>query len=98
MSERPLAFLDQGFGQYTEEEFEVAHQNFIEKGTPKYIYTYFKEVELNISEIDLEDLTSLKNFQSKLKELGHFYTSYKSIEDLQRQLKNQLDKIFPQMA
>ena len=85
-------------GKYTEEEFEVAYRNFKEKGKPQYIYTYFKIVGVeDISEIDLEDLTSLKNFQSKLKELGHYPTSYESSKDLQRQLKNQLDKILPEM-
>ena len=81
-------------GKYTEEEFEVAHANFKEKGKPKYIFTYFKEVPLTTSSVNLEDLISLKNFQSKLDSLGHFFTNYKSIEDLERQLGNQLDKNF----
>ena len=45
----------------------------------------------------MDDLISLKKFQEKLKALGHFYTPYTSIEDLNRQLKNQLDKILEEM-
>lgn len=85
-------------GKYTEEEFEVAHAHFKEPGKPRYIYTYFKELQVNISDVSIvEDLVSLKNFKEKLDGLGHFYTSYKSIEDLNRQLKNQLDRILEDM-
>ena len=84
-------------GQYTEEEFEVAHKNFIEKGKPKYIFTYFKDVQVSTSEMNVEDLTSLQKFRDKLKALGHYYTTYNSIEDLERRLKIQLDKIFEKM-
>ena len=80
-------------GNFSEEEFEVAHTNFQEVGKPKYIFTYFKDVQINVSDMSIEDLISLENFKGKLDKLGHFYTSYKSIEDLNRQLKNQLDKI-----
>ncbi len=85
-------------GKYTEEEFEVAHAHFKEAGKPKYIYTFFKEVQVSASDMGIvEDLVSLKDFREKLDELGHFYTSYKSIEDLNRQLKNQLDRIIEDM-
>jgi hypothetical protein len=85
-------------GKYTEEEFEVAHAHFKESGKPKYIYTYFKEVQISASDMSIvEDLISLKNFKEKLDGLGHFYTSYNSIEDLSGQLKNQLDRIIEDM-
>ena len=84
-------------GKYTEEEFEVAYANFKEKGKPKYIYTYFKEMQISTSNMNLDDLIGLQSFKEKLSALGHFYTIYKSTEDLIRQLKNQLDKIFDEM-
>ena len=40
-------------GKYTEEEFEVAHTNFMEKGKPKYIFTYFKDVQVSTSKMNL---------------------------------------------
>ncbi len=80
-------------GKYTEEEFEVAYANFKKRGKPKYIYTYFKDVQLIVSDMNMDDLISLNNFKKKLSDLGHFYTSYKTIEDLTGQLRNQLDKI-----
>jgi len=84
-------------GKYTEEEFEVACANFKEKGKPKYIYTYFKVVQISTSDMNLDDLVSLQRFKEKLNVMGHFYTPYKSTEDLIRQLNNQLDKIFEEM-
>ena len=85
-------------GQYTEEEFEIAHQSFKKVGKPKYIYTFFKDVQLNLSEVDMEDFMSLNSFKKKLSSLGHFHTSYKSIQDLNGQLKNQLDVIIEDMS
>ena len=64
---------------------------------PRYIYTFFKEVNINISELNIEDFTSLRNFQNKLRDIGHFYTPYKSIEDLIRKLRNQLDMIIEEI-
>jgi hypothetical protein len=37
---------------------------------------------------------SLWEFQNKLGELGHFWTSYDNIEHLKRHFSDQLDKIF----
>ena len=50
-------------------------------------------MKLNLFEINMDDMQSLKNFQKYISDLGHFYTPYKSIEDLLRQLDNQFDKI-----
>jgi len=85
-------------GKYTEEEFETAYQSFKANGKPKYIYTYFKKVQLDTSNLNMEHLNSLKNFQKKLSDLGHFYTRYESTPDLLRQLDNQLDKILEDMG
>ncbi|MEM6967044.1 MAG: leucine-rich repeat domain-containing protein, partial [Bacteroidota bacterium] len=80
-------------GKYTREEFKIAHQNFQERNKPKYVYTYFKEVSYGGTEEDLKKLKSLVNFKKYVGRLGHFYTLYKSTEDLERQLREQLDKI-----
>ena len=81
-------------GKYTAEEFEVAYANFQSNGKPEYVYTFFKEVQVKVSDPNvLEDLTSLRDFKEKLHALGHFPTPYTSSEDLTGQLRNQLDKI-----
>lgn len=77
-------------GKYTEEEFEVAFNQFKDTGKP-FIYTYFKEALLSTEELD-ETVLSLIKFKKKLANLGHFPTTYKNIDDLKYQFNKQLDK------
>ena len=76
-------------GKYTEEEFSVAHESFKNAGKPKYVYTYFKNVQVSLSDVDEEDFLSLLRFKRRLKELGHYQTAYNSTEDLTRHRGNQ---------
>jgi len=78
-------------GKFTEEEFDNAHRQFLNTGKP-LIYTFFKNADLKAGDIGDEILT-LINFKKKLDSLGHFYTSYNNIEHLQRQFKDQLEKL-----
>jgi internalin A len=79
-------------GIYTEEEFDVAHTTFKNFGKP-LIYTYFKQSHGPYDIRMQEDLNSLWDFQKKLKDLGHYPTSYASIEDLKLQFQQQLDTL-----
>jgi hypothetical protein len=38
-------------------------------------------------------IASLRQFQKKLTDPGHFYTRYSSIDDLKLQFRDQLDKL-----
>lgn len=77
-------------GKYTEEEFETAFGQFKATNKP-FIFTYFKSA---ISTADLNnDVLSLLQFKKKLGSLGHFYTVYKNIEELQLKFGQQLDKL-----
>jgi hypothetical protein len=79
-------------GKFTEEEFEVAHRQFLDTGKP-LIYTYFKNAPVNTGDIG-EEMLSLLAFKKKLGDLGHFYAGYDNIEHLKRQFRDQLEKIF----
>jgi len=79
-------------GKFTREEFEIAFGQFKETNRP-WIYTYFKNENIAIGDIDMDDFLSLKSFQKKLKELGHFQTTYKSLGDLKAHFGDQLDKL-----
>ena len=79
-------------GKYTEEEFDVAHQTFRATGKP-LIYTYFRTATVSTSDVNVDDLISLRNFQKKLGELGHFQAEYDSTEGLKRHFRDQLDKL-----
>ncbi|MEM1293249.1 MAG: hypothetical protein AAGH67_17435 [Cyanobacteria bacterium P01_H01_bin.162] len=79
-------------GKYTEEEFDVAHQRFLDTGKP-LIYTYFQKTTVSTSASNRDALMSLWDFQRKLSDLGHFQTEYESIDELKRHFRDQLDKL-----
>jgi hypothetical protein len=78
-------------GKYTEEEFKTAFGEFKANNKP-FIFTYFKDALISMGELN-DDVLSLLQFKKKLGELGHFYTVYKNIEDLQLKFGQQLDKL-----
>ncbi|MDR1116492.1 MAG: leucine-rich repeat domain-containing protein [Tannerella sp.] len=75
-------------GKYTDEEFDTAHDQFVKTEKP-LVYVYIKNAPIN----NKKDTDSLFEFKEKLKELGHFPTEYKNIEDLKYQFKMQLGKL-----
>lgn len=79
-------------GRYTEEEFDVAHSSFKSKGKPQ-IFTFFKDSEISIATANRDDLNSMWAFQEKLQNLGHFWTTYKNIDDLKLRFKLQIEKL-----
>ena len=83
-------------GKYTLEEFETAYGQFKKSDRP-LVYTYFKHALIDSGALELDDLRSVKEFQTKLKELGHFQTVYKSSDDLKFKFSNQLEKVLSQI-
>lgn len=79
-------------GQYSKEEFEVAHKSFKTTGKP-IIYTYFRRSEVPNDRCLRKDLNSLWDFQEKLSDLGHYYTEYNNMQDLLLQFGRQLDQL-----
>ena len=80
-------------GKFTEEEFDTAYGQFKATKNPR-IYTFFKNAHVSMGDIN-EEVMSLLQFKRKLKDLGHFSTSYDNIEHLKRQFRDQLDKLLP---
>jgi len=72
-------------GEYTNEEFEIAFESFKKSKRP-FIYTYFKNIDFNAD-------ISLKEFQAKLKKMGHFYNTYHNYDNLWNQFNNELDRL-----
>jgi hypothetical protein len=79
-------------GKFTEEEFDIAHRQFKDRGRPR-IYTFFKNATIMTGDAREKDLNSLWAFRNRLSQLGHFCTSYDNIEHLKRQFRDQLDKM-----
>jgi hypothetical protein len=81
-------------GKFTEEEFDTAHCQFKDTRRPR-IYTFFKNAPVDMGNLG-DEVLSLLQFKKKLASLGHFYTMYNNIEHLQRQFRDQLDKLLGQ--
>ncbi|MDY6933377.1 MAG: COR domain-containing protein [Spirochaetota bacterium] len=81
-------------GRFTLEEFETAFGQFKKTKKP-LIYTYFKNAPFNTGDLKEQDTQSIFAFQKKLKELGHYQTVYKNIDDLKLQFDEQLKKVLP---
>lgn len=84
-------------GMYTQEEFKVSFDHYKNNGKP-YVYTYFKDEPIAPSRMNEGNLGSLINFREELKQLGHYPTVYKNIDDLKYQFKMQLQKILPELS
>ncbi len=78
-------------GKYTEEEFDKAFSRFKATSKPK-VFTYFKNAPVLTGNLN-EDIISLLQFKNKLFQLGHYITTYTSIDDLKFQFDQQLDKL-----
>lgn len=78
-------------GTYTEEEFETAFGQFKATNKP-FIFTYFKDAPISTGALN-DEVLSLLQFKKKLGTLGHFFTTYKNVEDLQLKFGQQLDKL-----
>ena len=79
-------------GSYTAEEFETAFGAFRVEKKP-LIYTFFKDDLVLTGDID-ESIVSLLEFKKKLSGLKHYYTRYRSAEELKWLFSRQLDKLY----
>lgn len=79
-------------GRYTADEFETAFGAFREGNKP-LIYTYFKDDLVLTGDID-ENIVSLLEFKKKLDALKHYFTRYRSAEELKWLFSRQLDKLY----
>ena len=79
-------------GKFTDGEFEAAWGQFKAGGKPR-IFTYFKNADIKTGSARRDDLTSLWDFQDKLKRLGHYPSNYESNADLKFQFRNQVNRL-----
>lgn len=84
-------------GKFTAEEFDTAYENFTRNDRPA-IYTYFKDGDIKISTINPDDVMSLIAFRQRLKNIGHFPTSYENIDTLKHHFSEQLRMLLPKLT
>jgi hypothetical protein len=78
-------------GDYTHEEFITAQGQFQAERKP-FIFTYFKQVPFGF-DVSTPEAKSLREFQEKLKKLGHFYCHYQDTNDLWNQFNKELERL-----
>lgn len=80
-----IALFHTRVGKYTNEEFDVAHNQFEKSKTDKpYIYTYFKTGEV-------DRCHDIRIFAQKIDGLDHFYSLYDNQSSLENDFNHQLD-------
>lgn len=75
-------------GQYTREEFEVAHAQFKATGKP-LVYAYFKTAKAD-KLVDAADQQSLDDFRAHLNQIEQDVRRYENVEGLQLHFLQQL--------
>lgn len=78
-------------GKYTHEEFITAQGQFLATRKP-FIFTYFKQVPSGFDE-STSDAQSLRAFEKKLHDLGHFPCAYTHFTDLWTLFNKELDRL-----
>ena len=89
-----LALFYKKVGQFTKEEFELAYKNLKEGNKPQYLYVYFKGGDIPIDEVD-EEILKINKLKKEIQKYKQIHGSYDSIDNLNFQLKRQLDLIIP---
>lgn len=88
-----VALFSTKIGKYTKEEFQAALERYKKGANPQYIFTFFKNQEVRVSNIDKTEISHFFSFQNQLKDLGHYYTTFTSTSDLFYSFHSQLEKI-----
>jgi tetratricopeptide (TPR) repeat protein len=83
-------------GEFTKEEFDKAYGAFKSAKNPRYLYVYFKDANIKISEVTKEymDVIELKE---EIQRIEQIYCHFDSIDNLILQLNKQLNLIIPEL-
>ncbi|MDY9924334.1 DUF4062 domain-containing protein [Methanobacterium sp.] len=71
-------------GSGTEEEYNIAYERYQQNPDQLQIMFYFNKAQINFEDIDPEQITSIREFKSKLGEEGVLYWPYEGIDNFER--------------
>lgn len=80
-------------GSGTEEEFLRAYERYKEDQNSMEIMFYFKTTPISPVDLDPDQLKAISEFQSKLSDLGGFYSEFGSIEEFRNNIMRHLSMI-----
>lgn len=77
----------------TLEEFEIAYKKYQENPDSVDLLIYFKNSPLSISDIDVDQISKIKNFRSGLGDKGGLYWTFDSLQDFEATLRGHLSNL-----
>ncbi|MGA1871733.1 MAG: SUMF1/EgtB/PvdO family nonheme iron enzyme [bacterium] len=87
-----IALFFKRVGQFTLEEFEIAHANLYAGHKPHYLFVYFSSGPID------EEVLEIKELKQRIQKHEQIYCSYTSTEDLILQVNQQLDLVASEIA
>jgi len=79
-------------GQFTKEEFYLAYKNLKYGSNPKYMFVFFKEANIPMSEIN-EDFMAVMKLKRDIENFGQIYNTFENVDNLINKIQRQLDYI-----
>lgn len=80
-------------GSGTEEEFENAYKRHTNNEVVEIMF-YFNDASFKMDEIDIEQVAKVKQFKTKVSNLGGLYALYDGEEDFEKKLRTHLTSYF----
>ncbi len=85
-----IALFYRKVGQFTEEEFRLAYENWKKQAKPNFIFVYFKSGKIEIEEVN-EEILKIGRLKKEIQQYQQIYRTFTSTEDLILDLQHQLE-------
>jgi formylglycine-generating enzyme required for sulfatase activity/predicted ATPase len=79
-------------GDFTLQEFELAHERLKQNQKPHYLFVFFKEIVMDDS-IDIDDYMKVMQIKKTIKKYQQIYQTYSTIDSLKLKINEQLNLI-----
>jgi hypothetical protein len=79
-------------GQFTKEEFDLAYKNLKSDKKPQFLFVFFKETQIPISEID-DEMLEVKKLRKTIESYQQIYNTFTHVDSLIHIIKRQLDLV-----
>lgn len=70
-------------GKLSYEEFQIAWDNFTRNNKPKKIVVFFKNLEININEIELTEIKKVQDLKNEILSKEQFFYEYTNLDELE---------------
>lgn len=78
-------------GELSYEEFQIAKSHFEKHKKPQKIVVLFKKVSLDIDEIDILEISKVKDLKKEILENEQFYYEFSNLDELENHIKFEIE-------